>query len=128
MAVEPNTLLEPAPLFSSRIRSPQNLMVCNFLAWLQQALPLQPPGPKVPFLQTQQSLPRSPAHPLRTPPRPPSCAPSATQLEEDFIRSNPDWVAELELMLKTKEKAEIQALSSFGFQVGGARSLGGMPM
>eukprot|EP00775_Hariotina_reticulata_P004035 gene4035-4282_t len=37
-------------------------------------------------------------------------------LEEDFIRSNPEWVAELELMLKKKEKAEIQALSSFGFQ------------
>jgi hypothetical protein len=38
------------------------------------------------------------------------------QLEEDFIRCNPEWVKELELMLKTKEKAEIQALSSFGFQ------------
>lgn len=38
------------------------------------------------------------------------------QLEEDFVKSNPDWVAELELMLKSKEKAEIQALSSFGFQ------------
>ena len=37
-------------------------------------------------------------------------------LEEDFIRSNPQWCEELELMLKTKEKAEIQALSSFGFQ------------
>uniref|UniRef100_A0A7S0V3E1 DNA topoisomerase 6 subunit A n=1 Tax=Polytomella parva TaxID=51329 RepID=A0A7S0V3E1_9CHLO len=37
-------------------------------------------------------------------------------LEEDFIRANPEWVAEMELMLKTKEKAEIQALSSFGFQ------------
>ncbi|MEW5297750.1 MAG: hypothetical protein WDW36_000934 [Sanguina aurantia] len=37
-------------------------------------------------------------------------------LEEDFVKSNPDWVAELELMLKSKEKAEIQALSSFGFQ------------
>lgn len=37
-------------------------------------------------------------------------------LEEDFIRANPDWVAELELMLRTREKAEIQALSSFGFQ------------
>ena len=37
-------------------------------------------------------------------------------LEEDFVKANPDWVAELELMLKTKEKAEIQALSSFGFQ------------
>jgi len=38
------------------------------------------------------------------------------QLEEDFIKCNPEWVKELELMLKTKEKAEIQALSSFGFQ------------
>jgi hypothetical protein len=38
------------------------------------------------------------------------------QLEEDFIKANPEWVAELELMLKKKEKAEIQALSSFGFQ------------
>lgn len=37
-------------------------------------------------------------------------------LEEDFIKANPAWVAELELMLKRKEKAEIQALSSFGFQ------------
>eukprot|EP00878_Enallax_costatus_P030777 GHUV01033567.1.p1 GENE.GHUV01033567.1~~GHUV01033567.1.p1 ORF type:complete len:240 (+),score=62.52 GHUV01033567.1:519-1238(+) len=37
-------------------------------------------------------------------------------LEEDFIRANPEWVAELELMLKKREKAEIQALSSFGFQ------------
>lgn len=38
------------------------------------------------------------------------------QLEEDFIKANPEWVAELELMLRTREKAEIQALSSFGFQ------------
>jgi meiotic recombination protein SPO11 len=37
-------------------------------------------------------------------------------LEEDFIKSNPQWCEELELMLQTKEKAEIQALSSFGFQ------------
>ncbi len=41
---------------------------------------------------------------------------SLLQLEEDFVKANPEWVAELELMLKTKEKAEIQALSSFGFQ------------
>jgi len=27
-----------------------------------------------------------------------------------------EWVKELELMLKTKKKAEIQALSNFGFQ------------
>jgi hypothetical protein len=44
------------------------------------------------------------------------CAHLGMQLEEDFIRSNPEWVKELELMLQTKEKAEIQALSSFGFQ------------
>jgi len=37
-------------------------------------------------------------------------------LKEDFILKNPAWVAELELMLKLKQKAEIQALSSFGFQ------------
>ncbi|GIL53312.1 hypothetical protein Vafri_8945 [Volvox africanus] len=37
-------------------------------------------------------------------------------LEEDFIRANPEWVKELELMLASKVKAEIQALSSFGFQ------------
>jgi meiotic recombination protein SPO11 len=37
-------------------------------------------------------------------------------LEEDFIRANPEWVEELEIMLANKEKAEIQALSSFGFQ------------
>lgn len=37
-------------------------------------------------------------------------------LTEDFIQSNPEWVKELKIMLDTKEKAEIQALSSFGFQ------------
>ncbi|KAL4855658.1 DNA topoisomerase 6 subunit A [Chlorella vulgaris] len=37
-------------------------------------------------------------------------------LEEDFVRANPDWVKELEIMVTTKVKAEIQALSSFGFQ------------
>ncbi|KMS97001.1 hypothetical protein BVRB_7g179500 [Beta vulgaris subsp. vulgaris] len=37
-------------------------------------------------------------------------------LEEDFVKKNPGWVQELELMVKTKQKAEIQALSSFGFQ------------
>jgi meiotic recombination protein SPO11 len=37
-------------------------------------------------------------------------------LQEDFIKKNPEWVAELEMMIKSKEKAEIQALSSFGFQ------------
>ena len=38
------------------------------------------------------------------------------QLEEEFVQANPDWVKELEIMQKTGEKAEIQALSSFGFQ------------
>lgn len=37
-------------------------------------------------------------------------------MKEDFIKNNPAWMKELELMLKTKEKAEIQALSNFGFQ------------
>lgn len=37
-------------------------------------------------------------------------------LEEDFIRKNEAWFKELELMVKNKEKAEIQALSNFGFQ------------
>jgi meiotic recombination protein SPO11 len=38
------------------------------------------------------------------------------QLEEDFVKANPEWVAELEIMVQSKVKAEIQALSSFGFQ------------
>ncbi|GMY14672.1 DNA topoisomerase 6 subunit A [Fagus crenata] len=37
-------------------------------------------------------------------------------LEEDFVKKNPAWVEELTLMVKTKQKAEIQALSTFGFQ------------
>ncbi|KAJ8612379.1 hypothetical protein CTAYLR_007948 [Chrysophaeum taylorii] len=37
-------------------------------------------------------------------------------LKEDFVRKNPKWVAELETMQRTKQKAEIQALSAFGFQ------------
>ncbi|GAB5358399.1 hypothetical protein AAMO2058_000453900 [Amorphochlora amoebiformis] len=37
-------------------------------------------------------------------------------LNEEFIKKNPEWHAELELMVKSKEKAEIQALSNFGFQ------------
>ena len=37
-------------------------------------------------------------------------------LKEEFIQKNPEWVAELELMLEVKQKAEIQALSAFGFQ------------
>lgn len=38
------------------------------------------------------------------------------QLEEDFIQANPEWVKELQIMVTSKVKAEIQALSSFGFQ------------
>lgn len=37
-------------------------------------------------------------------------------LEEDFIKKNSAWYHELSLMVKRREKAEIQALSSFGFQ------------
>ncbi|KAL1342344.1 hypothetical protein AAHE18_09G150900 [Arachis hypogaea] len=37
-------------------------------------------------------------------------------LEEDFVKKNPGWVEELTLMVKTKQKAEIQALRTFGFQ------------
>ena len=37
-------------------------------------------------------------------------------LNEDFVKANPAWHRELETMVKSKVKAEIQALSSFGFQ------------
>jgi meiotic recombination protein SPO11 len=37
-------------------------------------------------------------------------------LEEDFVKQNPLWVKELKSMIDRKEKAEIQALSTFGFQ------------
>mmetsp|Transcript_7778 Transcript_7778/g.14665 ORF Transcript_7778/g.14665 Transcript_7778/m.14665 type:complete len:478 (-) Transcript_7778:1830-3263(-) len=37
-------------------------------------------------------------------------------LNEEFIKKNKAWTKELEIMVKTKKKAEIQALSSFGFQ------------
>jgi len=37
-------------------------------------------------------------------------------MKEDFIMKNPKWLKELQIMIKTKKKAEIQALSSFGFQ------------
>jgi len=37
-------------------------------------------------------------------------------LKEPFIQKNQQWVEEIELMLQTGEKAEIQALSSYGFQ------------
>lgn len=37
-------------------------------------------------------------------------------MEEDFVKANKEWVTELEIMVQSKVKAEIQALSSFGFQ------------
>jgi meiotic recombination protein SPO11 len=37
-------------------------------------------------------------------------------LKEDFVKINGEWVKDLELMLKTNVKAEIQALSSHGFE------------
>jgi meiotic recombination protein SPO11 len=37
-------------------------------------------------------------------------------MKEDFILKNPKWMKEVSIMVKTKKKAEIQALSSFGFQ------------
>lgn len=37
-------------------------------------------------------------------------------MQEEFIQKNPKWMKELQIMVKTKKKAEIQALSSFGFQ------------
>ena len=37
-------------------------------------------------------------------------------LKEDFIQQNEKWTKEISLMLKLKKKAEIQALSSYGFQ------------
>ena len=37
-------------------------------------------------------------------------------LKEAFIQQNEAWMNEIKLMLKLKKKAEIQALSSYGFQ------------
>ena len=37
-------------------------------------------------------------------------------LKEDFITKNKEWLKELQIMMEMKVKAEIQALSSFGFQ------------
>ena len=37
-------------------------------------------------------------------------------LEEEFISRHPSWLRELQLMVERREKAEIQALSNFGFQ------------
>ncbi|MEM2109333.1 MAG: hypothetical protein QW327_02470 [Candidatus Odinarchaeota archaeon] len=37
-------------------------------------------------------------------------------LKEPFVQKNKDWVADLKLMIELKRKAEIQALSSHGFE------------
>ncbi len=37
-------------------------------------------------------------------------------LKEPFVKSNPRWVGDIELMISRKEKAEIQALASHGFE------------
>ncbi len=37
-------------------------------------------------------------------------------LAESFVQKNPRWVTDLELMMKIKEKAEIQSLSAHGFE------------
>ena len=39
-----------------------------------------------------------------------------TLLKEEWLLTKPEWKKEVEIMLATKVKAEIQALSSFGFQ------------
>ena len=41
------------------------------------------------------------------------------QMEEEFIKANPKWVTELDLMLKKKEKAEIQARPGWRLAAGG---------
>jgi meiotic recombination protein SPO11 len=40
----------------------------------------------------------------------------AQLLKEPFIQKNPEWCKELQTMLTSKVKAEIQSLSSYGFQ------------
>ena len=37
-------------------------------------------------------------------------------LNEDFVKKNKEWEKDLQLALKLKIKAEIQALSTFGFE------------
>ena len=37
-------------------------------------------------------------------------------MEEKFVKIRPEWVKELKLMIETKQKAEIQALSSRGIK------------
>ena len=37
-------------------------------------------------------------------------------MDEQFVKNNPAWIKELKIMKSTKQKAEIQALSTFGFK------------
>jgi DNA topoisomerase VI subunit A len=37
-------------------------------------------------------------------------------LREEYVKNNPEWEKDLKLALKYKKKAEIQALSSHGFE------------
>lgn len=37
-------------------------------------------------------------------------------MKEEFIMKNNYWMKELNIMIKTKKKAGIQAMSSFGYQ------------
>ncbi|MEA2071357.1 MAG: hypothetical protein U9O98_08710, partial [Asgard group archaeon] len=37
-------------------------------------------------------------------------------LDEDFVKARPEWIKELNLMIETKQKAEIQALASRGIK------------
>ena len=37
-------------------------------------------------------------------------------LKEPFVQKNKEWVKDLQLMLKMKEKAEIQAFASHSFE------------
>ena len=70
---------------------------------------------------SSQSPPTSaPPHALAPPvllsPPPQDIKTGRELLEEDFVKANPKWHKELEMMVQSKVKAEIQALSSFGFQ------------
>ena len=37
-------------------------------------------------------------------------------MKEEFVSNNKSWIKQLKIMKRTKQKAEIQALSTFGFK------------
>lgn len=39
-----------------------------------------------------------------------------SMMEEEFVKARPEWIKELDLMIKTRKKAEIQALASRGIK------------